>query len=80
MNAAEVNALNLQHGGIRCEATRACADDCCPPERCPNPAAARVSFRCRHNGCDHAADLLLLCGPCTEQAADIGPVLARRPL
>lgn len=64
----------------RCEAIHSCADDCCPPERCPSQAAARVTFRCGHNGCDHAADLLLLCQACTEQADLIGHVLARRPL
>ncbi len=63
-----------------CEAILQCAEQCCEPFACREPAAARVTFRCASSGCDHAGDLLLLCERHTAEAGDIGRVLARRPL
>lgn len=64
----------------RCEVVWQCPDQCCPPARCPNRATRRVSFRCATRACDHAGDLLLMCGACVERADQLGDVLARRPL
>lgn len=64
----------------RCQGMLECPERCCDPVPCPRPAAARVSLACRRNGCDHGADLLLMCERCSEHADAIGPVLARRPL
>lgn len=64
----------------RCEAMLQCAEQCCQPQPCDRPAAARVSFACRTPTCDRASHVLLLCADCADVAAAGTPPPTRRPL
>lgn len=63
----------------RCDMRWQCRNRCCPPTRCPDQAAYRVTFGCSASACRHP-DLALLCEACNARADTLGHVLARRPL